>query len=149
MSKKNIVIVGGGYAGITVINRLEGVLPSTHRIVLIEQQDFMYLRLAAARASTSEDIAEKVLVPYDNLFKSPDIGVVVRASVSKITPHSVTLSEPHETFGTKIDFDYLVIDSNVRPLKIGYRDRELLERPNRPGYVLSKRRHRNSSKEAS
>jgi NADH:ubiquinone reductase (H+-translocating) len=127
MSKKNIVIIGGGYAGVSVINSMEGLLPSTHRIVLVEQQDFMYLRLAAARASASEDIAERVLVPYDKLFKSPETGVVVNASVSSVNPHSVTLSEPHETFGTEIDFDYLVIYLNVYALKIDYCHRKLLE----------------------
>ena len=67
MSKKNIVIVGGGYAGVGVINNLEGKVPD-HRIVLVEKQDFMYVRLAAARASSSEDISDRVLVPYDKLF---------------------------------------------------------------------------------
>lgn len=113
MSKKNIVVVGGGYAGVGVINKLEGALPSTHRIVLIEQQDFMYIRLGAARASASEDIAEQVLVPYDKLFKSPDIGVVVQASVSKINPHSVVLSAPHKLFGSEVEFDYLVFETII------------------------------------
>jgi len=111
MSKKNIVVVGGGYAGVSIINKLEGVLPNTHRIVLIEQQDFMYVRVAAARASVSEDIAEKVLVPYDKLFKSPDIGVVIQASVSKINPDSVVLSAPHKLFESEVKFDYLVFET--------------------------------------
>lgn len=111
MAKKNIVVVGGGYAGVGVINKLEGIMPTTHKIVLIEQQDFMYIRLGAARASASEDISEQVLVPYDKLFNSPDIGVVVKASVTKINPHSVVLSEPHKSFGSEIEFDYLVFSS--------------------------------------
>jgi NADH dehydrogenase FAD-containing subunit len=113
MLKKNIVVVGGGYAGVSVINKLDGVLPSTHRIVLIEQQDFMYARLGAARASASEDIAEQVLVPYDKLFKSLDIGVVIQASVSKINPRSVVLSAPHKSFGSEVEFDYLVFEAIV------------------------------------
>ena len=108
MAKKNIIIVGGGYAGVGIINKLENALPNTHRIILIEQQDFMYIKLAAARASSSEDIAEQVLVPYDKLFKSSEIGIVVKASVKTINPHSVVLSVPHKTFGYEIEFDYLV-----------------------------------------
>jgi NADH dehydrogenase FAD-containing subunit len=108
MSKKNIVIVGGGYAGISLIPQIEKTLPSTHRIILIEEQEFMYVKLGAARAAASEDISEKVLLPYDKLFKSEDIGIVVQASVTKINAHSVTLSKPHNLFGTEIDFDYLV-----------------------------------------
>lgn len=108
MSKKNIVIIGGGYAGLGIISKLKGSIPSSYRIVLIDQQDFFYAKLGAARAAASEDISEQVLVPYDKLFNSPEIGVVVKASVTKINSRSAVLSEPHELFGTEVDFEYLV-----------------------------------------
>ena len=127
MSKKNIVIVGGGYAGVGVINNLEGKVPD-HRIVLVEKQDFMYVRLAAARASSSEDISDRVLVPYDKLFKSPDVGIVVKSSVTAIKPHSVVLSQPHKLFGPEIEFDYLVSPFRENLLMTGHRDRKYLAR---------------------
>jgi len=108
MSKKNVVIIGGGYAGLATVSKLQGSLPNSYRIVLIEQQDFFYLKLGAARAAASEDISEQVLVPYDRLFKSPEFGVVVKASVTKINPHSVVLSDPDKLFGNEVDFEYLV-----------------------------------------
>jgi len=120
MSKKNIVIVGGGYAGVGVINNLEGKVPG-YRIVLVEKQDFMFVRLAAARASSSEDISDRVLVPYDKLFKSPDVGIVVKSSVTAIKPHSVVLSEPHKLFGPEIEFDYLVSPFRKNSLMTGHR----------------------------
>jgi NADH dehydrogenase FAD-containing subunit len=129
MSKKNIVIVGGGYAGVWIINNLQGKVPS-YRIVLVEKQDFMFIRLAAARASSSEDISDRVLVPYDKLFKSPDVGVVLKASATAIKPHSVVLSEPHKLFGPEIDFDYLVLHPRETLLMIGHRHRKYLARSN-------------------
>jgi len=108
MSKKNVVVIGGGYAGLATVSKLQGSLPKSYRIVLIEQQDFFYIKLAGARAAASEDISEQVLVPYDRLFKSPELGVVVKASVSKINPHSVVLSEPDTLFGSEVGFEYLV-----------------------------------------
>jgi NADH dehydrogenase FAD-containing subunit len=144
MSKKNIVIIGGGYAGVGIINALEGKLPSTHRIILIEKQDFMYVRLAAARASASEDISEQVLVPYDKLFKSSDTGVVVKASVIKISPHSVVLSERHRSFGSEIEFDYLVLNPFLALLIVGHCDREYLEGSYRLAYRFKGRRDRSS-----
>jgi|SRR5579859_7886705 len=108
MAQKNIVIVGGGYAGIHLIPRIEKFLPSTHRIVLVEEQDFMYHRLGALRAAAAEDIAADVLIPYDRLFKSDKIGIVVKATVTQIKPHSVVISRPHAQFGSDIAFDYLV-----------------------------------------
>jgi NADH dehydrogenase FAD-containing subunit len=106
--RKNIVIVGGGYAGINLVHKIEKFLPSTHRIVLIDEQDFFYHKIAALRAAASEDIAEKILLPYDRLFNSETTGVVVRASVTDIKPHSVVLSKQHPKFGAEISFDYLV-----------------------------------------
>jgi apoptosis-inducing factor 2 len=116
MSKKNIVIIGGGYAGLSTIAKLQGYLPTSYKIVLIEQQDFFYVKLGGARAAASEDIADQILVPYDKLFKSPEAGVVVKSSVTKINPHSVVLSEPHKSFGSEIDFDYLVHFPFMKPL---------------------------------
>jgi NADH dehydrogenase FAD-containing subunit len=114
MSQKNIVIIGGGYAGLNAIPKLQGSIPSSYRIVLIEQQDFFYVKLGAARAAASEDISDQILVPYDRLFKSPEAGVVVKASVTKINPHSVVLSEPHKLLGREIDFEYLVHFRSLR-----------------------------------
>jgi NADH dehydrogenase FAD-containing subunit len=108
MSKKNIVIIGGGYAGLNIISKLQGSIPSSYRIVLVDKQDFFYVKMGAARAAASEDISEQVLVPYDRLFKSPEAGVVVKATVTKINSHSVILSEPHKLFRNEVDFEYLV-----------------------------------------
>ena len=108
LAKKNVVIVGGGYAGIGVINSLDGKLPQDYRIVLVEKQDFMFLKLAGARAAASEDITNDILLPYNRLFKNEDQGVVVQASVTEIKPHSVVLSTPHKLFGSEIEFEYLV-----------------------------------------
>lgn len=108
MSKKNIVVLGGGYAGVATINKLKGALPGNFRIVLVEKQEFMYARTAALRAATSEDIADDALIPYDKIFTSPDTGVVVKASVTQIKQHSVVISTPHKLFGSEIDFEYLV-----------------------------------------
>lgn len=106
--KKNIVIVGGGYAGVGMIPLIEKFLPETHRIVLIDEQEFMYVKLGALRAAASEDIAEQILVPYTRFFKSEETGIVVQASVTTIKPHSVIISKPHKLFGSEVEFDYLV-----------------------------------------
>ena len=91
-----------------LIPAIEKFLPKTHRIVLIEEQEFMYVKLAALRAAASEDIAEQVLVPYTRFFKSEETGIVVQASVTTIKPHSVIISKPHKQFGSEVEFDYLV-----------------------------------------
>jgi len=109
MSKKNIVIVGGGYAGIHLVHQIEKILPQTHRIVLIDEQDFMYAKIGAARAATAENLSESVLISYDKLFASEEIGVFVNATVTIITHNSVIFVSDHPSeFGSEVPFDYLV-----------------------------------------
>ena len=136
--RKNIVIVGGGYAGLNLIPKIEKFLPSTHRIVLIEEQEFFYQRLAALRASTSEDIGERVVVPYDKLFASESIGIVVKATVTAIKPHSVVLSTTHKKFGSEVPFEFLVRVIDMQ-LTIGYCRRKSLERTSCTWYIVKER----------
>ena len=64
----------------------------------------MFVRLAAAGASSSEDISNRVLVPYERLFKSPDVDIVVKATVTAIKPNSIVLLESHKLCGPEIDY---------------------------------------------
>jgi len=109
MDQKNIVVLGGGYAGLNFISKFKKNLPSTHRIVLVDEQDFFYHKIGVLRAVGGENISDRVLVPYDKLFSSPNIGIVVHASATEIKPHSVIISKPHSNFGSEIPFEYLLI----------------------------------------
>ncbi|CAG8824239.1 17407_t:CDS:1, partial [Racocetra persica] len=40
--KQNIIIIGGGYGGITVATKLESALHKTHQIILIERKTYFY-----------------------------------------------------------------------------------------------------------
>lgn len=48
---KNVVIIGASAAGANVAHALEKTLPASHRIVLIEANEFAYWPIGALRAA--------------------------------------------------------------------------------------------------
>lgn len=73
-SKKNVVILGGGWAGTLIARQLSGKLdPAEYSIVLVNDRPFFIHLIAAARLTvTSEDKLDpredSSLVPFDKLF---------------------------------------------------------------------------------
>ncbi|KAL1937836.1 hypothetical protein VTO73DRAFT_12856 [Trametes versicolor] len=73
-SKKNVVILGGGWAGTLIARQLSGKLdPTEYSIVLVNDRPFFIHLIAAARLTvTSEDKLDpredSSLVPFDKLF---------------------------------------------------------------------------------
>jgi NADH dehydrogenase FAD-containing subunit len=48
---KNVVIIGGAGGGAQVARDLEKSLPDTHRLILIEKNDFAYWPIGGLRAA--------------------------------------------------------------------------------------------------
>ncbi|KAI0365681.1 FAD/NAD-P-binding domain-containing protein [Pilatotrama ljubarskyi] len=70
-SKKNVVIVGGGWAGTLVARELSAKLdPSKYNIILVNDRPYFVHLIAGARMTvTPEDqLEDKALVPFDKLF---------------------------------------------------------------------------------
>jgi hypothetical protein len=73
------------------VHQIEKIVPSNYRIVLIDEQAFMYAKIGAARLQR-RGFVRWCLDPYDRLFKSDDFGVFVNATVTDIKANSVVLS---------------------------------------------------------
>lgn len=70
-NKKNIVIVGGGFAGSEIARNLSAKLdPSQYNLILINNRPFYIHSLAGARlvVSDQDHLENTALIPYDNLF---------------------------------------------------------------------------------
>ncbi|KAK7451038.1 hypothetical protein VKT23_012713 [Stygiomarasmius scandens] len=118
MSRKTIVIVGGGHAGVAIAHPLSKALsPETHRIVVVNPRPYRVilpgsLRLVVSDTDKLEDPESGALVPYDKLFVKDNIGTVVHASVTDVVPKSgekggkVVLSN-----GEEVEYDALVLAS--------------------------------------
>ncbi|KAF9419372.1 hypothetical protein BGZ94_009430 [Podila epigama] len=107
MSPIKIVVVGGSYAGVTVINEL---LKSTENqnqdieITLIERRDARYHCIGSYRALVNAEYAKQVWIPYTTLFPKDSIHKIIQGTISEVHHHHVVL-----TSGVTVPFDYLAL----------------------------------------
>ncbi|ORY90497.1 hypothetical protein BCR43DRAFT_447193 [Syncephalastrum racemosum] len=106
---KNIVVVGGGYAGVAAAQGLESQVGSQYRILLVEKKTHFYNPVAGARASVEE---VPIFVPYDRCFKQSK-NKVIHATAERLEPHTLHLSSPFEG-STELAFEYLVLATGTR-----------------------------------
>ena len=62
---KRVVIVGGGYAGVTLAGELDGACD----VVLVERKDRFYHNVGAMRAYADASLFPRLLIPYDRLLR--------------------------------------------------------------------------------
>ncbi|PWN34272.1 FAD/NAD(P)-binding domain-containing protein [Meira miltonrushii] len=91
---KNVVIVGASAAGAQVAHQLEKTLPSTHRIVLIEANNFAYWPIGALRASVKAGFENEIFASYDNFFPADSRHIILTGyKVASISAQSVKLDK--------------------------------------------------------
>jgi sulfide:quinone oxidoreductase len=104
MAGKTVLILGGGWGGLTAAHRLRDLLPTEHRIVVIERSDTFglcvsYLWLMTGERSGLEQIRRKM----DGL-KRPGIEWV-QAEATGLDPDGRSV----ETTAGRLEADYVVI----------------------------------------
>ncbi|KAK9804253.1 hypothetical protein WJX72_003568 [[Myrmecia] bisecta] len=97
MGLPKLVIVGGGHAGVALAQALHGAADVT----LVDRKDFYSINWANVRVAVMPELSDQVNIPYKDI---PRLDNVVQASVTHVTPTSVTLDN-----GNTLAFDYLVI----------------------------------------
>ncbi|MFC3998976.1 FAD-dependent oxidoreductase [Nocardiopsis sediminis] len=93
----NVVVVGGGYGGITVAKALDDVAD----VVLVEPRDAFVHNVAALRGLVDAQWADRLFLPYDRLLAR---GRVVRDRAVRADDDGVTLGS-----GERIAADYTVL----------------------------------------
>ncbi|CEP11943.1 hypothetical protein [Parasitella parasitica] len=108
---KNIVIVGGGFAGTAVAGALEKALAKSndqeYRIILVEKKSHFYHAIAGLRSAVL-DWDSRILIPYTDLFHNKR-NKVVQASVVQLEKGEILLDQSIEEFGDRVAYDYLVL----------------------------------------
>ena len=92
-----VVVVGGGYGGITAAKGLDPLA----EVILVEQKDQFVHHAAALRAAVDDVWNNTIFMPYSYLLRS---GKVLRGTVSKIDGTTV-----HVYGQDPIEADYLVL----------------------------------------
>ncbi len=103
MKKVDVLIIGGGFAGVAAAQELEKKGVST---LLVDKKDYFEvtyatLRNAAAPAVTKDDARK----PYQSFLK----GAFLQSGVSELTRNQATLDN-----GSTIDFKMAIIASGTR-----------------------------------
>ncbi|KAF7596247.1 hypothetical protein BBP40_002780 [Aspergillus hancockii] len=103
---KNIVIIGGSYAGTYLARRLSETLPTGYKAVLIERNSHFNHLFAFPRFGVVPGKEHTAFIPYDGIssFGPPGILRHVRDTATSITPNQVHLAS-----GESIDYEYLAL----------------------------------------
>ena len=115
-SKKNVVVVGAGFAGTAVASGLAAKLDSRYHIILISSRPYSIPLPAALRLVVSESakLEETAFVPLDRLFKKGNgevkVGVVKSIEPKDTQSGGDVLLED----GERISYEALVIASGSK-----------------------------------
>ncbi|KAI8348338.1 hypothetical protein B0O80DRAFT_390564 [Mortierella sp. GBAus27b] len=90
------------------------VLPSTHRLIIIEKHSHFHYMFAFPRACVITGWENELFVPYTKVFESPENGQVIQALATNITKTHVELDRSVEGFGTSIEYEYLIYATGAR-----------------------------------
>ncbi|KAF9179706.1 hypothetical protein BGZ51_003176 [Haplosporangium sp. Z 767] len=102
-----VVVVGGSFAGIAVINTLLSALGSSSKnieITLIERRDARHHSLGAFRALVNEEFHDKTWVPYTSLFPKDSLHKIIQGQLSEVHHDHIVLGS-----GQSVAFDYLAL----------------------------------------
>src|SRR6185369_12756253 len=92
-----VIVVGGGYGGITAAKALDAWADVT----LVEPRERFVHNVAALRATIDDEWAERMFIPYDGLLAR---GRVRRDRAAHVTAGSVALES-----GETLEADFIVL----------------------------------------
>ncbi|KAB5584864.1 putative AMID-like mitochondrial oxidoreductase [Coniochaeta sp. 2T2.1] len=105
-SPKNVVVIGGSFAGICLVRRLAETLPTGWRVVLVERNSHIHYVFNFPRFSVITGHEQKAFIPYDRVVQGRPEGVFkrVRGTVDGVEEGVVLL----ET-GERVKYEYLAL----------------------------------------
>lgn len=112
-AQKNIVVVGGSYAGFQAITALATKMGSNYKVLLVEKQSHFNHLFGFPRVAVVPGIEHMAFVPYTKAFSALPEGSaevqVVQARATEVQPDKLVLdrSEP-------IPYEYLVMATGTK-----------------------------------
>ncbi|KAF3481515.1 oxidoreductase [Arthroderma uncinatum] len=105
-STKNVVVLGGSYAGINLAQRLTETLPTGYRAVLIEKNSHFNHLYVFPRFGVVPGMERSAFIPYTGIASRAPDGIFQRIqdSATSVTRNKVELAS-----GKSIDYEYLAI----------------------------------------
>ena len=109
---RNIVVVGGGFAGTTLARRLEGSLPKGHRVVLVSEESYTTFNPMLAEVVGAAVFPEHVVAPIRQMLRPASRFIMGR--VTAVDFGSRTLVANTLAGRTEIAFEHLVLAFGTR-----------------------------------
>ncbi|KAJ6547009.1 hypothetical protein B0H19DRAFT_953194 [Mycena capillaripes] len=113
---KNVVVVGGSFAGIDLVKGLAATLPTGFKVLWVEKNSHFNYSYNFPRFSVVPGYEHTAFIPYDGIAKGAPAGLLTRVqdTVVGLTDTQVLLAS-----GPKLDYEYLVIATgSSQPLPV-------------------------------
>lgn len=103
---KNIVVIGGSFAGTELVSQLAESLPTGYKVVWIEKHSHFNYIFNFPRYSVLMGHEQKAFIPYDFIAKNAPLGIInrIQEEAVEITENQVLLKS-----GKKIEFACIAI----------------------------------------
>ncbi|WP_328441860.1 FAD-dependent oxidoreductase [Streptomyces sp. NBC_00444] len=99
MHDGDVVVIGGGYAGVRLAKRLD----TTARVTLVDRKEIFFHRIASLRAGVRPEWSVTPFIPYDRLLRHGRVVVGKAVRVETGERHVVLAT------GERLPYDVLVI----------------------------------------
>ncbi|KAF5012631.1 hypothetical protein FDECE_1323 [Fusarium decemcellulare] len=105
-SPRNVVVIGGSFAGSHMVQRLAQTLPSGYRVVLLEKHSHFNHAFAFPRNAVFSGRESRAFIPYDNIAAGAPNGIFQRVcdEALDVTDKHIKLGSGHD-----LSYDYLVL----------------------------------------
>jgi NADH dehydrogenase FAD-containing subunit len=123
-TKKTVLIIGGGYAGLSLVSELNKKKIRNLNIILISKADYFYHNVASPRTIVDDKIISDIALPFDNIIKGEN-KKFIHGKVTKIDKNQIKylpiINNNQESNEEKtLDFDYLAIGVGTKYSSIYY-----------------------------
>ena len=110
MTKKRILVLGGGFAGVDCTKKLENYFQSNYdiEITLVSDDNFLLFTPMLPQIVAGTITPRHIVMPLRALCKKARIYESVVRDIDPIQQH-VTLEGTPEKIGIRLHYDYLVI----------------------------------------
>jgi NADH dehydrogenase FAD-containing subunit len=115
-STKNVVVIGGSFAGVELVNRLSHTLPTGYRVVLIEKNSHLNYLFNFPRYSVMRGHERAAFIPYDGLAVDAPKGIFERIQDTAVglTTKTIVLAS-----GKELEYSHLAIATgSSQPLPV-------------------------------
>lgn len=103
---KNVVVLGGSWAGVELVRRLSESLPTGYKVIMVEKNSHFNYTFNFPRYSVLQGREHTAFIPYNGIVKRAPDGIFFHV---QDTVENITATQVHLASGDTIDYEYLAI----------------------------------------